>query len=260
MFSAIRRRLRLTPSTAIATLALVFAMSGGAYAAGKYVITSTKQISPKVLKSLKGANGRDGAAGPVGPAGPTGPAGAAGTAGTQGPAGANGTDGQSVTSATASSKECPAGGVKYTSASGANAVCNGKNGTTGFTETLPSGKTETGVWGTVIGPEPNAIVQGSGVVAMSFNIPLAAALPEANIQINPASFPTGATAGEIENCPGNAAEPKAKAGFLCLYTTQDETEAEFRLVRVSTAGGVVVDFAKSPKPGYLAFGSWAVTA
>jgi hypothetical protein len=34
------------------SLALVFAMTGGAYAARKIIITSTKQISPKVLKKL----------------------------------------------------------------------------------------------------------------------------------------------------------------------------------------------------------------
>jgi hypothetical protein len=39
------------------TLALVFAMSGGAYAARRFVITSTKQIKPSVLKSLSGIDG-----------------------------------------------------------------------------------------------------------------------------------------------------------------------------------------------------------
>ena len=42
---------RLSYANVAMTLALVFAMSGGAYAASKYVITSTKQISPKVLKA-----------------------------------------------------------------------------------------------------------------------------------------------------------------------------------------------------------------
>jgi hypothetical protein len=34
----------LNPAMVIAMLALVFAMTGGAYAAGRYVITSTGQI------------------------------------------------------------------------------------------------------------------------------------------------------------------------------------------------------------------------
>jgi Collagen triple helix repeat (20 copies) len=73
-----------------ATLALVFSMSGGALAANHYLISSTKQIKPSVLKSLKGnagANGAPGANGPTGPAGPSGPAGSQGKEGPSGPAG-----------------------------------------------------------------------------------------------------------------------------------------------------------------------------
>ncbi|HWY17344.1 MAG TPA: hypothetical protein VNY27_01395 [Solirubrobacteraceae bacterium] len=86
MLSTLRKR--LTYANIAATLALLFAMTGGAYAANHYLISSTKQISPKVLKALKGSNGSNGANGPAGPAGPTGPAGGTG------PAGANGTNGE----------------------------------------------------------------------------------------------------------------------------------------------------------------------
>jgi Collagen triple helix repeat (20 copies) len=75
---------RLTYANVAATLALVFSMSGGALAASKYLITSTKQISPKVLKSLKGKNGQPGTAGPAGAAGKEGPAGKEGTVGKEG--------------------------------------------------------------------------------------------------------------------------------------------------------------------------------
>ena len=44
MFSRIRKR--LTYANVVMTFVLVFAMTGGAYAASKYVITSTKQIKP----------------------------------------------------------------------------------------------------------------------------------------------------------------------------------------------------------------------
>jgi len=70
---------RITPSLLIAVLALAVAVGGGtAYAASKYIITSTKQIKPSVRKALKGntgPRGPQGAAGPAGPAGAQGPAG-----------------------------------------------------------------------------------------------------------------------------------------------------------------------------------------
>jgi hypothetical protein len=57
-------------------------MSGGALAAKHYLINSTKQISPKVLKSLKMR------------AGPTGPAGTAGALGKEGAQGKEGKEGK----------------------------------------------------------------------------------------------------------------------------------------------------------------------
>jgi hypothetical protein len=47
--NSIRRR--LSYANVVATLALVFAMSGGALAASHYLVNSTKQINPKVLSS-----------------------------------------------------------------------------------------------------------------------------------------------------------------------------------------------------------------
>jgi hypothetical protein len=47
-------RTHLNYANVAATLALLFAMSGGAFAAGHYLINSTTQISPKVLKQLRG--------------------------------------------------------------------------------------------------------------------------------------------------------------------------------------------------------------
>ena len=84
-------RKRLSYANVTATLALVFAMSGGALAANHYLITSTKQINPSVLKKLTGkagAPGSAGATGATGPGGATGPAGATGGTGKEGPAGA----------------------------------------------------------------------------------------------------------------------------------------------------------------------------
>lgn len=89
-------RRHLTYANVVATLALFLALGGGAFAASKYVITSKKQIAPKVRKQLKGAKGAKGATGPAGAtgatgaAGPTGPQGAAGPQGERGPKGDTG--------------------------------------------------------------------------------------------------------------------------------------------------------------------------
>ena len=189
MFSALRNRLHVSPATVIATLALVFAMTGGAYAAKKYLITSTKQISPSVLKSLQGkagpagANGTPGAQGAQGPAGLAGPQGAAGAAGVKGETGAP--------------------GVKGATGSQGSTGATGAKGTTGFTETLPAGKTETGTWAGEAAA--GAAVQAS----ISFTLPTETA-------------PTFVYAGQEQvqpGCPGIAANglPRANPGKLCVY-------------------------------------------
>ena len=68
-------------------------MSGGALAANHYLITSTKQVSPKVLKKLKGNRGARGKTGPQGVQGPTGTRGVQGPTGAQGLKGATGAQG-----------------------------------------------------------------------------------------------------------------------------------------------------------------------
>lgn len=78
-------RRHLNYANVTATIALVFAMSGGALAAKHYLINSTKQINPKVLKKLKGKAGKTGA---------TGPAGIAGAPGKEGPQGKEGKEGK----------------------------------------------------------------------------------------------------------------------------------------------------------------------
>jgi hypothetical protein len=99
-------RKHLSYANVVATMALVFAMSGSALAAKHYLITSTGQISPKVLEKLTGKAGNTGALGaqgPTGAAGKEGTPGAAGKEGTPGKEGAPGGDGaQGATGATGS--------------------------------------------------------------------------------------------------------------------------------------------------------------
>jgi hypothetical protein len=230
MFSRIRKR--VTYANVAMTLALVFAMSGGAYAAGKYVITSTKQISPKVLASLKGKAGAAGATGATGTAGPAGPAGPAGS-GAQGPEGKEGKEGKQGEPG----KEGKAG----------------INGTTGFTETLPSGKTETGSWSYGVGAKETVIVP------ISFAIPLPEQLEEAQVHFVTESNPSS-------DCEGTVDEPSAKPGNLCVYAqaTQGEFLGIFRPtfgIGGTGTGGALIAFTPTVgSPEIQGFGSWAVTA
>ncbi len=225
MFSTIRKR--LTYTNVAVTFALVFAMSGGAYAASRYVITSTKQIKPGVLAQLKGKAGAQGSAGAQGPAGP------AGAAGPQGPAGVKGETG-------GTGKEGPQGPEGK----------EGKAGATGFTKTLPKGATETGVW--YARPSSGNI----DTIPLSFAIPLAHELEEANVHVAP-----------NPECPGSAEEPKAEPGNLCVYVAES---FNFKPAYIGKPYGVGVGAFGAGASGALlaiegtgepavGYGTWAVT-
>ncbi len=97
MLKAIRRN--LTPPTAIAVVALVFAMSGGAFAAKNYAAGKTEASKqgqtgkrgprgPKGKRGIPGPQGLQGPRGEVGPQGPKGDTGSPWTAGGFLPSGA----------------------------------------------------------------------------------------------------------------------------------------------------------------------------
>ena len=281
MFSVIRKR--MTYANVAMTLALVFAMSGGAYAAGRYLITSTKQIKPSVLKQLQGKAGpagpagAQGIAGGVGPQGPAGVKGENGTNGTNGAngtggaSGANGANGKSVVTAAASGGECKAGGTKLeVEGSGKSEhVCNGEAAPGGgFPETLPSGKTEVGTW--------TFSVQTPGVVLVpiSYTIPVKPAPLEGHYLYVKPNRPLKEYEAE---CPGTVKEPSAEKGYLCVYANSEENGAEFEQFFDETgyvAGPELKFNASQARPavppasccgtsgvyGDYAKGSWAVTA
>ncbi len=200
MFSALRKRMHLSPATVIAGFALVFAMTGGAYAAKKYLITSTKQISPGVLKQLQGKAGASGAPGAAGAQGPAGPAGPVGPAGKDGTNGANGTNG----------KDGAAGKDGATGKTGATGPA-GKEGPSPWAPggSLPSEATETGTWW----------FQGNGqekqYAPLSFPIPLSPA-DAAAITVHVWNELTP-PAERDPKCTGTPDAPAAEPGTLCIY-------------------------------------------
>jgi hypothetical protein len=83
--SAATRR-RLTPTVALAAVVLAVALgTGSAYAAKHYLLSSTKQIKPSLLKTLRGRAGATGRSGQTGASGPTGASGQTGASGPAGP-------------------------------------------------------------------------------------------------------------------------------------------------------------------------------
>src|SRR5579863_741287 len=236
MFGSVRRR--LSYANVVATMALVFAMSGGALAAGHYLLTSTKQISPKVLKALKGKEGAPGAAGAQGAAGPAGPAGAKGEAGAAGPKGETG----------------PAGATGATGPKGSAGAAGPEGSPWTAGGTLPSGKTETGVFATSGGAGD---ASDNRVAVASFPIQLAQQ-PTLNV--------IGLEEGEGEpkeklpaGCKGKEKEPKAEPGNLCVFEGAVFNLAELLLLpsKVGVLAHVGIEAEEQP---YLVAGSWAVTA
>ncbi len=261
MFSALRRRMHVSPATVIASLALVFAMSGGAFAAGRYLITSTKQISPKVLKALAGKNGANGAPGAQGPLGPSGATGPAGPTGPEGKAGANGAAGTSVTSAESKAKigPCKEGGSEFKATGGTTYACNGEKGKEGTFGggTLPPGKTLKGLWaasgyGAAGYPEEGT---GYASTAVSFAIPLSAEL----LGNDAHTVKEGETPSS--QCPGTAQAPAAEPGNLCIFVTNTLNVhgggPESVIPRVD--GFALTAFSQEKGP-ILFEGTWAVTA
>jgi hypothetical protein len=248
MFSRIRKR--VTYANVAVTLALFFAIGGGAYAAGRYVITSTKQIKPSVLKALQGK------AGPAGPTGAGGAAGAQGPAGAQGAAGAKGETGAKG-EAGAEGNEGPQGKQGKEGPPGPEGVCATSHCV------LPPETTETGAWSF---SQPQGDFE-TAMVPLSFNIPLSKSLEESDVYYVGKEAWQNHTAPAA--CPGSPEKPEATPGNLCVY---EEDGGEITEVKIGDPGANTFGI---PAPGAgrsgavltvllsgtgYGFGAWAVTA
>lgn len=89
----------------VMTAAAIVLIGGSALAASHWIITSTKQIKPSVLRQLRGARGPRGASGPTGAPGPKGDAAAAGQTGSTGAAGSPGASIMTARTAATSGEE-----------------------------------------------------------------------------------------------------------------------------------------------------------
>ncbi len=245
MISRIHSKLG-TAGLVVAIVALVAALGGGAYAAQQGLNGKQKKEVKKIAKKFAGKNGAPGATGPQGPKGDTGAAGAAGKDGTNG---TNGAPGQSVTGAPiATGGACGTQtGVKYTLGATATNVCNGESG---FTETLPSGETETGTW--ALGP-----FDKSAFVPLTFNIPLETAPTFHFVNAEGEEISGEEPYHEAENCTGTAEDPTAPPGDLCIYGYVEEGEGATGNAQTFTSGAA---FLYSITEGQVSFGTFAVTA
>jgi hypothetical protein len=221
MFSALRKQ--MTPATALAFTALVFAITGGAFAAkgsggggapAKATASVTSTHHAVAAKKLKKKTSSAGKPRPRGPAGPSGPAGPAGSEGPAGPAGAKGEPG-------AAGKEGSAGkGEKGETGTAGPQGPAGPEGS--FDKTLPAGKTLEGEW-SMLQYAAGSGFEGIVATSVSFGIPLSR-LPVPHLIRVGGGEPVVNEKGEEEvvpstQCTGSAADPTASPGSLCIYTS-----------------------------------------
>jgi hypothetical protein len=270
MLDRIHRKLG-TAGFIISIVALLAALGGGAYAASGGLSGKEKREVQKIAKRYATA-GATGAAGAAGPSGKNGARGAEGL---------SGEDGVGITTAAASAAECPSGGVKVTSANGATKVCNG---TTGFTEFLPTGKTETGTFAipkieiteAQVAEEIESVSLTSAPI--SFAIPLEAPLGPSEVHF--VSTEEQEESSAPSQCPGSVETPLAEEGNLCLYQggtliqeANAEGEEEARVAKIfpatgttssaagaSTAGADALVVIKAGEGAVFMQGTWALTA
>lgn len=280
----------VNPATILALVAMVFAMTGGAFALGaggggngghgaRAQIAKVKRGKNK-KQSRRKSSGKAGPRGPKGEPGPAGPTGAQGPAGPEGKAGANGKDGANgipgepgKDGASVTTSEVPVGsstceergGAEFTATGGATTTaCNGKEGSPWTASgTLPEGSSERGQWA----------LAGSGILrqtSLSFPIALAAPLDENHVHvIGPLEgFEEEHQAAAITNgeCTGTWQDPGAASRNLCVFV--DPSHADTPALNIANAeaegpgagiSGAILGEENVDGELYFYKGSWVVT-
>ena len=230
-----------TAGLILACVALVFALTGAAFAAKGALTGKQKKEVEKIAKKFAGKPGAQGPAGPQGPAGANGKdgtqgeKGAKGDPGTPGGPGTPGADGKSaeVSPIASGETECEGrGGALVFVPGGEEAeVCNGSPWAGGGL--LPPGVTETGTWGVTSVPSE---ASNSGLAPISFMLPLPVKIEPEHIFIGTGrerkskENETGEPAPETEfeeRCGSSFRSPSGfiplelptaeEAGTLCVY-------------------------------------------
>lgn len=282
-FPRLRKRLATnSPGLTVGVIAMLIALTGGAFAAsGALSPKQKKEVKAIVKAEVKKFPGPAGPAGPAGPQGLTGAAGAAGAKGDQGAEGkkgadgAPGKDGKSVEVtpiATGNAFECEKNGgalVKEEGALSGIEVCTGEKGEKGekgepwtLNGTLPPGATEAGTWA-FNGTETDT----SGIrVPISFSVKFPFVIEPEHVHFGLAEE-GGAFTAETGACPAKSSfNPKAAPGELCIYKSLEEglVNATFdgvfkqnTNVEGATPSGALLKF--TPTGVAYGAGSWAVT-
>jgi hypothetical protein len=259
--------------------------------------------APSTVPGPTGPTGPTGAgvAGPTGPTGPTGPAGSVAEVDTGfglegGPITDTGTIAVDPTAVQSRvTGECPTGQAVKAIAQDGTVTCQaagGGGGGGGLPTTLAAGETETGTWSFALnqsdGADPFQIGSSDALVPISFSVPLSTQLAIDHTIFVPVfhfNDPTTAhcnatgdpnVSGDEPDGPGGEAiDPKADSGYLCVYATQmnnAEPEPFFGILTQpfippgSTPVGTGADTAGTslifnmPAAGSaFGYGTWAVT-
>jgi hypothetical protein len=273
MYSRIREQFSTT-AVILSIVALVFALSGGAYAASQAQTSKTK-----VVKGPPGPRGKPGKAGATGQAGPAGPKGDTGAQGAGGAQGAPGQNGKSVVVTPIEPEEgkCEerAGAeVGVEGSATTTEVCDGEEGPEGSPwtagGTLPVGKTETGAWSFNASEADGEMI----LAEIGFPIKLAARL-EGTEKVHfqpPSSAEESAQNAFKAVCPSSVVNPTAVSGHLCVYYNEfgsGLTNATFTEITVpyiiqepgaSTTGAILrFSYSGGLEESASGFGTWAVT-